>query len=100
MQQKMTHFFFFGLLISFALGVGVVFLFVSLNNRLKQPLLRHFLMVLICLGLAVFSDIFTVYFSLVLQSSSQLLASLIVFSGVFYHLMMGGLVYALPHFRG
>lgn len=96
----MSHIFFFTLIIGFALGMGVLFLFFSLNKKYCQPVLRYFLAVLICLGFAIFSDLFTFYISLVLTDSPNTLQNLIVVSSIIYHLSMGGLVYVLPHLVG
>ena len=96
----MSHIFFFVLIISFALGMGVLFLFFTLNQKYRQPVLHYFLTVLFCLGFAIFSDLFTFYISLVLNDFPDTLQSLITASSIVYHLSMGGLVYTLPQLVG
>ncbi len=96
----MIHVLFFLLILSLVIGGGVVFLFVNLNRRVRQPVLTFYVGVLVCLGIALFSDLFTIYISLVLEDSPTLVSRWIVFSAVIYHLMMGGLVYFLPQFVG
>lgn len=96
----MIHVLFFLLILSLVIGGGVVFLFVTLNRRVRQPVLTFYVGVLVCLGIAIFSDLFTIYISLVLEDSPAQASRWVIFSAVIYHLMMGGLVYFLPQFVG
>ncbi|MBI9051439.1 MAG: helix-turn-helix transcriptional regulator [Anaerolineaceae bacterium] len=94
----MIHIFVLILVISLAIGVGVIFLFVQMNKRHPNLILRYYLGVLICLGGALFSDLLSVYITIVDIGSSTLITDLNIAAAIFYHIMMGGLFFTLPNF--